>query len=453
MKALVQIYYLIVLASTCAISQVKKIDRIIAKVGSEIVLYSDWQEQIAFIKDKQTNVNESDYCSILENILVQKFMVHQAKLDSVEVKDEEIENQLSSRIDQILQYMGNDTKKFEEYYGQTVAEVRNRFKEDLKAQLLSEKLQNKIVGNVTITPKETETFYKSIPKDSVPYFSSEVEIREIVIKPIPSQVEIDNAKEKLNKILQKIKNGESFEKQASIYSDDLASGKQGGNLGWMKRGTLVPEYEAVAYKLEQDSISGIVETEFGYHIIQLLGRRGNSINTRHILIKSKISDEDNAASRKEIEDLRAKMLKDSIPFEQMVRKYSDKKAETYNFGGQLVNQKTGNSYFEIADLDPDVYFAVDNIKVGEISNVVESTDPEGKKYYRIFKLISRTSPHKANLLQDYAKIQQAAKELKKNEIFRKWLNVHVPKIYSDIDQDLVQQCPSLSIWSNNSKKG
>ncbi len=450
-------YYLtvltiLILAKSQLIGQEQRVDKIIAKVGSEIVLYSDWQEQVSYIKEKQSFLSEADQCSILENLLIQKFMVHQAKLDSVDVKDEEIENQLNARIDQILQYMGNDNKKFEEYYGQSVNEVRNRFKEDLKAQLLTEKLQSKIVGSITVTPKETEQFYKAIPKDSIPYFSSEVEIAEIVVRPSTSSDEINKAKEKLKKIIQRIKNGEDFGKLASIYSEDEGSGKQGGALGWMKRGSLVPEFEATAYKLEQDSISEIVETEFGFHIIQLLGRRGNNINTRHILVKPQFTEADYEKAKKSLEEIRTKLLKDSIPFEQMVRKYSDKKSDTYNFGGQLVNQKTGNSYFEIADLDPDVYFAIDNIKVGEISQIVESKDQEGKKYFRIFKLISRTVPHKANLKQDYSKIQQAAKELKKNQIFRDWLNQHVPKIYSDVDEEIIKDCPNLQIWSSKSKK-
>ncbi len=433
-------------------SSEQTIDKVIAKVGSEIILYSDWKEQTSYIKEKQAYNEKLDDCAILENILIQKFMVHQAKLDSIEVNDEDVENQLNSRLEQILQYMGNDNQKFEEYYGQTVAEVRKRFREDLKSQMLTEKLQNKIVGNIVVTPNETETFYKSIPKDSVPYFSSEVEIAEIVLKPTPNSVEIEKAKEKLRTIIKKIRNGESFEKLAGIYSDDPGSSKQGGNLGWMKRGTLVPEFEAVAYKLQKDSISDIVETEYGYHIIQLIARRGNNINTRHILVKPEFTEDDYNKCRKTLEEVKSKIIRDSLPFETMVRKYSDPKSETYNFGGQVVNPKTGNSYFEIADLEPDIYFAIDALKVGEISNIVESRDQEGKKIFRIFKLISRSVPHKANLLQDYAKIQTATKEMKKNAIFRDWLNLHVPKVYSDVDQEIVAGCPNLEIWTLKGRK-
>jgi|JI10StandDraft_1071094.scaffolds.fasta_scaffold08969_8 peptidyl-prolyl cis-trans isomerase SurA len=423
------------------------VDRIIAKIGGEIILYSDLQDQKAYVKERQgAALNENDDCAILENLFLQKFMIHQAKLDSIEVRDEEVEQQLDARIDQILQYMNNDTKKFEEYYGQTIAQVRNRFREDLKNQLLTERLQNKVIGNVSVTPQETDVFFRRIPKDSLPYFSSEVEISEILHKPKPNSEAIKNAKEKLNKLLIRIKGGESFEKLAQTYSDDPGSAKAGGSLGWMKRGNLVPEYEAVAFNLEKDSVSGIVESEFGYHIIQLLGRRGNNINTRHILIKPEITEEDYKKSEKFLDSIRTLILKDSMPFELAVRQFSDKKSETYNNGGQLINPKTGNNYFEVADLEPDVYFAIDALKVGEISKPVGSNDQEGKKYFRIFKLQSRTNPHKASLEADYAKIQTAAKELKKNEHFKKWLDQKIPKIYAEVDPDLKSNCPNLQSW-------
>ncbi|MCI1266749.1 MAG: peptidylprolyl isomerase, partial [Saprospiraceae bacterium] len=254
----------------------KTIDKIIGKIGGEIILYSDWNDQVSYIKEKQTQLSDEDQCAILENMFIQKFMIHQARLDSVEVKDEEIDQQLEARIEQILQYMENDTKKFEAYYGQTVNQVRDKFRDDLMNQMLSERLQQKVIGEVTITPDETELFFKRIPKDSLPYFNSEVEISEIVYKPKVNPTEVQKAKDKLSKLLVRLNQGEDFAKLAATYSDDIGSAKNGGNLGWIKRGNLVPEFEAVAFNLEKDSISGIVETEFGYHVIQLLGRRGNN---------------------------------------------------------------------------------------------------------------------------------------------------------------------------------
>ncbi|MDQ3142988.1 MAG: peptidylprolyl isomerase [Bacteroidota bacterium] len=421
----------------------KIIDKIIAKVGSEIILYSDWQDQIAYIKEKQTYLSPDDECAILENILLQKFMIHQAKVDSVEVKEDEVDQQLNARIDQILLYMNNDFEKFREYYGQTVSEVKIKMREELQNQLLVERLQTKITGEIQVTPDEVKSFFLSLPKDSLPYFNSEVEIAEILYKPKFNELQINQAKEKSQKILMRLKNGEDFAKLANTLSDDPGSARLGGSLGWMKRGSLVPEFEAAAYNLEKDSISGIVESEFGLHIIQLLGRRGNSILTRHILVKPRLEEEDYKKTELFLDSIRAKILKDSIPFPTAVKIYSDPKSESYTNSGILINPKTGNNNFEIGDLEPDIYFAIDNLKIGDLSKVFASTDQEGKKYYRIIKLHSRTDPHKANLQQDYAKIQTAAKELKKNEQFRIWIDSKLPTVYVEIDAVIKTICPSL----------
>lgn len=422
----------------------KIIDGIIAKVGGEILLYSEWQEQIAFIKEKQAFLSKEDECGILQNMLIQKFLIHQAKVDSIDVNDAEVESQLNARIDQILQYMGNDYSKFEEYYGQPVAKVKDRFREDLKNQLLTERMQNKISGQLSMTPDEVKQFFNSIPKDSLPYLNAEVEIAEVVAYPKINTQQERIAIEKLEKIISKIKAGEDFDKLASVHSDDAGTAKNGGALGWMRRGNLVPEFEATAYNLEQDSISGIVETEFGYHIIKLLGRRGNSILTKHILIKPRYEDSDYDKCEKYLDSIRSKIIKDTIVFEAAVRQYSSKKAESFNNGGRVQNPKTGTNYFETGDLDPDIYFAIDGLKPGEISKVISSTDPDGKKYFRIVKVLSRSSPHKANLKQDYARIQLAAQEKKKNERFQIWLSKKLPGIYIEVHPSIESICPGIS---------
>ncbi|HRI00733.1 MAG TPA: peptidylprolyl isomerase [Saprospiraceae bacterium] len=423
--------------------QAKIADKIIAKIGGEILLYSDFMEQKAFIKEKHAMLSPEEECGILENILVQKFLVHKAKVDSIEIKDEEIEQQLNARIEQILQYMGNDYTKFEEEYGAPVATIKERFRDDLKSQMLTERLQQKVLGDIQVTPQEVEEFFNAIPKDSIPYFKSEVEISELVHRPNINAEEMKTAKDKLEKIRSRILAGESFEKLCQQFSEDPGSAKLGGNLGWMKRGSLVPEYEAAAYNLQKDSLSKIVETEFGLHLIQLLGRRGNSINTRHILIRPKSKETDLQQAEHYIDSIRTLVVKDSMNFEFAVRSFSDKKSEFYNSGGRLLNPKTNSYIFETSDLDPDVYFAIDGLKIDEVSKPVASTDQEGKTYYRIFKLHSRSSPHKANLKQDYSKIQTAAKEIKKNQRFQLWLLRELPKVYIFLDPDILAVCPSL----------
>ncbi len=437
----------LILISVIAHSQGKVVDKIIAKVGGEVILYSDWQEQISFMKSRQGNKSKEDNaCPVLENLLIQKFMVNRAKVDSIEIKDEEIEQQLNARIEQILAYFNNDYQKFEEYYGQSVSDTRERFRDDLKNQLLAERLQNKVIGDVRVTPEETKAFFDKIPKDSIPYFNAEVELSEIVYKPKVNAAQRQAAREKLEKILQRIKGGEDFSKLASVMSDDPGSAKNGGSLGWMKRGSLVPEFEAVAYGLEKDSVSGIVETEFGLHIIKLLERRGNSILCKHILVKPRIEDGDYKLAEKYLDSIRTKIIKDSIPFENAVRVYSDKKSESYNNGGLLINPKTGTASFETGELDPDVFFAIDPLKVGEISKPFSTLEPDGTKSFRIARLQAKKNPHKANLKQDYAKIQLAAKEFKKNQKFQEWLSNHVPRAYIELDPYVKSHCPDVGSW-------
>lgn len=424
------------------------IDRIIVKVGSEIILYSDWQEQIQFIKSRQNNfMNRNNECGILENLIIQKYLVNRAKVDSIEIKDEEVEQQLNARIENILAYFNNDYDKFREYYGQSVTETRERFREELKNQLLTERLQNKIIGEIRITPEETKDFFNKIPKDSIPYINAEVEISEIVYKPKLNETQKNLAKERLQKILTRIQNGEDFSKIAEVQSDDPRSAKNGGSLGWTKRGSLVPEFEAVAYSLSKDSISGIVESEYGYHIIQLLERRGNSILCKHILVKPRFEDTDYKAAEHYLDSIRALILKDSIPFEAAVRMYSDKKSESYNNGGLLLNPKTGTANFETGDLDPDIFFAIDKLQIGDISKVFSSTELDGTKVFKLVRLNSKTPPHKANLKDDYAKIQQVAKENKKGQKFQEWLADNVPKAFIHIDPDVKVICPDVAIWA------
>lgn len=423
------------------------IDKIIVNVGSELILYSEWQEQLSYIKTRQAApLNKMDECAILENMIIQKFLVNRAKIDSIEVKDAEVENQLNARIEQILAYFNNDYEKFKAYYGQSVSDTRERFREDLKNQLLTERLQNKVIGDIHITPEETKAFFDAIPPDSIPYFNAEVEISEIVYFPQLNEAQKNAARTRLENVVQRLKNGEDFSTLASLVSDDPGSARNGGSLGWTKRGSFVPEFEAVAFNLEKDSISGIVETEFGYHIIQLQERRGNSILCKHILIKPRFEEKDYKKAEAQLDSLRSLIINDSIPFELAVRNYSDKKSESYNNGGLIINPKTGNANFETGDLDPDVYFAIDPLKPGELSKVFSSNLPDGTKIYKIVKLNSKIPPHKANLKDDYEKIQQVAKENKKNLKFQEWLAQRVPQAFIKIDKSIKSDCPGVGSW-------
>ena len=438
--------FFLALASSLT-AQTELLDDIIASVGGELVLLSDLEDQYNLIKSQQQQDLPPDArCYILDNILTQKLLVNQAKLDSIEVSDEEVEAQLNARIDQILAYMNNDYAQFEAYYGQSVDEVKAQFRVDLKDQLLAERMKNEILQGITVTPSEVKEFFERIPKDSLPYFNSEVELAELAVKPEVSPERKQEARERLEELRRRIvAGGEDFAELARKYSDDFASGRLGGDLSWTKRGSFVPEFEAAAYKLDVGEVSKVIETEFGFHIIQLLGRKGNTIHTRHILIRPEIQEEDIARAEQLLDSVRQLILMDSISFSEAVKRFGTDEVQSFYNDGRMVNPRTGNTFFEIADLEPDVYFAIDTLETGEITNPFRFRNAAGETLVRIIKLESRTAPHVASLETDYARIKAATIQEKQARYLNEWIEKTVRNTYISIDQPYAS-CPVLEKW-------
>jgi peptidyl-prolyl cis-trans isomerase SurA len=419
------------------------IDKIVASVGGEIIFLSELQEQISYARERQPTLPEGFECEALQNLVMQKLLVNQAKLDSIEIKDEEVETQLDARIERLLSYFNQDPKGIEDYYGQTIDVIKEQMRGDMRNQILAERMQGEITSKATITPSEVKEFFKKIPKDSLPYFNAEVEIREIVHKPKVNATQKGIAREKIDDIRKRIVEGkEDFGALAKKYSDDPGSGAQNGDLGWQKRGTFVPEFEAMAYKLDKDQISTVVESEFGFHIIQLIERRGNLIHARHVLIKPTITEEDLELAKSKLDSVRTRIMKDSMPFSVAVKLYSDKNVQSYNNDGRVANPRSGNTFYEMADLPTNIFFAIDGIKTLEVSKPVESSPEEGDKFFRIVMVQSRTKPHKADLKQDYNKIQTAALEQKKASFTEKWVVERLRNTYLQFDS-LYGSCPNL----------
>ncbi len=431
-------------------AQAQVIDKVIATVGDELVLLSEIEEQYSLMQSNNSGeMPEGARCSILDGILTNKLLLNQARLDSVEVADEEVEAQLNARIERILSFMNNDVSQFEDYYGQSINEVKAKFQEDLKNQLLVERMRGQIISSVNVTPSEVKNFFEAIPYDSLPYFSSEVEVREIVMKPQINQEERERAIAQLTEIRERIVAGEDFGELARKYSDD-GSARGGGDLGWTQRGKFVPPFEAAAYKLDPGQISEVVETQFGFHIIQLIERRGNSIHTRHILIRPEITDADLEKTRNTLDSVRH-LIKDSVyTFSRALKVFGYDETQSYNNDGRMTNPATGNTFFEVSELDPDIYFTIDTMEVNEISNAFEFRDPSGEVLYRIVQLQSRTKPHRANLKQDYSKIRKAAIESKRSEFIRDWVNERIESTYIDIDALMTSKCPNTDRWLTRS---
>jgi peptidyl-prolyl cis-trans isomerase SurA len=376
--------------------------------------------------------------------MAQSMLVHYAKIDSVKVTEDEIESEIDARMNQILAYMNNDRRLFQEVYGQTVSEMREQVREAMERKLLGDRMQAEIMTKVEVTPSEVVDFFAQIPKDSLPYFNAEVELAEIVMFPEINEEERGKALDKIGKIKEDLKAGEDFAALARKFSDD-GSARDGGDLGWTTRGSFVPEFEAAAFQLEINETSDIIETEYGYHIIQLLERRGNSIHTRHILVRPRITDADRQLTINRLDSVKQLILADTISFPDAVRKYGDKRVQSYSNNGRMINPKTNNTFFETADVDSEIFFSIDTLDVWEITPPIEYRTPLGDYSYKIVQLQGRSTPHQANLKQDYSRIQEAARESKRNQVFSDWVDEHIPNTYIMIDP-MYKDCEKIERW-------
>ena len=428
------------------------IDEVIARVGSEYVLLSDLEEQYA-LAASQSNapVPAEARCAMLDQTLVGKLLYNQSKLDSIEVSDSEVEQQLNARIDRILSYMGGDINQFEDYYGQSITATKEQFREDLREQLAVDRMRASVVREVKVTPAEVKNFFGEIPTDSLPYFNSEVEVGELVIQPTANDSTRQAVIERLEGLREQIlANQITFEEAAQQNSAD-GSARGGGDLGWTQRGKFVAEFEAAAYNLDPGEVSDVVETEFGYHLIKLQGRRGNSIRVSHILLQPEITEADMEESRTFLDSIANLIKVDTFTFSYAVKRYGYDKVQSYNNDGRMSNPASGNTFFEIGDLDPDIYFAIDELEIDSLSGVMEFRGPTGDPLLRVVQLQSRTSPHRATLSQDYAKIQDATRNAKQQQYLSDWIEDKVGSTFIKIDERY-QACPQIQSWLEDSRQ-
>jgi peptidyl-prolyl cis-trans isomerase SurA len=451
-RALLLVFPLLLCESQIAAQDTREvIDEVVAIVGGEYILLSAVEEQYALAESQAAEpLPPQARCALMDQLLVSKLLYNQSKVDSIEVAPDEVEQQLNARIDRILSYMGNDVNQFEEYYGQTITAVKEQFREDLQEQIAAERIRGNVIREVTVTPSEVKRFFQQIPRDSLPYFNAEVEIAEIAYQPEANQVTQDATLEQLINIREQIMSETiSFAEAAAKYSQD-GSRQTGGNLGWAKRGKFVPEFEATAYNLEKGEISEVIETQFGYHILRLEERRGNSINVSHILLRPEISDEDVAKATAHLDSIRSLIVDDSLNFSFAVKRFGYDKMPSYNNDGRMSNPATGNTIFEVGDLDPDVYFAIDDLEVGEITPPLEFRSPGGDIMLHILMLQDRSRPHQASLSYDYSKIQEATKQAKQSDYLNDWIESTLKSTFIFIDERY-QSCPNLQGWVENSR--
>lgn len=407
------------------------VDGVVAIVGANVILKSDIEAQYLQYR-MQGDIRggaEKIKCQLFETMLFQKLLLNQAQVDSATVTDAQVESELDRRLRYFINQIGSP-EKLEEYYQKTLVQIKNEMRDIIKEQMLIEVAQQKITKEVTVTPSEVKAFYKDIPKDSIPEIASEYEIGIISKKPVVGEAEKEEVITRLKDFKQRVAKGDDFSTLAILYSEDPGSSKQGGELGLFKRGEMRTEFEAAAFKLKPGEVSDIVETEDGYHIIQMIEKRGEYINVRHILLQPKVSYSSMNKARTLLDSVRNMIIDKKMTFDQAVLRFSDD--PTRNNGGIMVNPATGAGKFESAQLDPKVFFVVDKLKAGDISQAVLYKNDRGKEEYRLYYLKSRTVPHKANLEEDYYRIQSLALERKKMDVVNQWILQKIKKTYISI---------------------
>lgn len=421
------------------------IDGIVAVIGKSIIMRSDLEKHFLDYKTQFKTIENPDevYCSILENLVFNKLMVNQAELDSIEVSDEEVDYRLNTRIQYFLQQTGGDVKYIENYFHKSMSEIKKDMREMMYEQALIEQVQSKITSSITVTPSEVNQFAAKIGPDSMPMVETSYQFGEIVKIPPVSDEEIADVKERLNSYRERVLRGEKFGALARLYSDDPGSASKGGDLGFVERGTLYPEFEAVAFNLKSGEISQVVKTQAGYHIIQMIERRGESIRVAHILIQPKPSTDEQVKAITYLDSIRNIIINEKLTLEEAAKRFSE--GETKMNGGMVVNPYNSSLTFDRQTLDDATYATINKLIPGEYSECVPFVNDDGVMAYRLIYLKEKVSQHKANLVEDYDMIKNAALEQKKYEAMEKWV-VEKVKVTNMKISEQYRYCPFVSKW-------
>ncbi|MGN0186656.1 MAG: peptidylprolyl isomerase [Paludibacteraceae bacterium] len=434
-RKLIVMGFMLALSLTLS-AQTNMIDGVVWIVGDNAIMRSEVEEQRLRLQYEGQRLQGDPYCVIPERMALQKLYLHQAKIDSLEAGASQVEAQVNMRMDHFMREIGSK-EKVEEYFKKTVTEIKDEMRQMIHDQLTIQMVQQKLTGDIKLTPAEVRAFYQSLPDDSIPMIPAMVEVQIITLEPPIPVEDLEATKNRLREYAERVNNGSAdFSMLARLYSDDPGTASKGGELGFFGRGTMVPEFTNAAFALtEPGQVSRVFQTEFGFHIVQLLEKRGDRINCRHILLRPRVSAAIKEKTFQQLDSLAALIRTGKMTFEEAAIMNSSDKNTRMN-GGVMTNENTGASKFEYQDLPQEVAKIAYNLKIGEISQPFAMMDASlGREVYAVIRLKAKTPNHKANLNDDYQQLKQYCENVKRAEILSDWIDRKIKETYIYIAPD------------------
>ncbi len=435
----------IISAQQISNAQDKVIDQIVAVVGSNPILKSDIETGVISNLASGINIPGDAKCVVLEQLLEQKLLLAEADLDTlIIVTDNQINQQMDRRMNYFIENIGSE-KEVEKYFNKPINQLKAEMSETIKESLKTEQMQTKIVSKVTATPSEVRLFFRQLPSKDIPEIPSQMEYAQITVLPAITEKEDLEVKAKLRDFKRRVENGDNFATLAIMYSEDPGSARNGGEMDYVGRAMLDPAFATEAFNLKPNQVSKVVKSEYGYHIIQLIDRKGQKIKCRHILLMPKVDPKELELAKNRIDSIADFVRKGKMTWEQASFLYSSDK-NTRNNGGLVTSQHSGSSKFAISELDPDVSKVITTMNIGETSSPFVTVDDKQRQVYKVIKLINKTAAHKANLQEDYQSLSEMFLAKKKEDVYRAWIAKQQAKTYIHIDDTFANCNFKLKSW-------
>ncbi|HUX97161.1 MAG TPA: peptidylprolyl isomerase [Bacteroidales bacterium] len=412
------------------------VESIAAVIGNEVIYLSDLEATIADLKRSGNKAPLDELrCNVFNEMLISKLFIDQARIDSIEVTDDVIEGELNMRINDAIRRAGSQ-EALEQYFKKSMIEIRRDIRKTMLEQEVVREVQSKISENLTMTPSGVKRFYSAMDKDSLPVIPAKYQLRIIQLEPPSNEDNKAEARQRLLDMRSQILEGKSFSVLATLYSEDKESAKNGGEIGYLTRGELDKEYANAAFSLTKNTVSKVVESKFGFHLIQLIDRKGDMVNTRHILIRPKVKPDQEKEAVNKLDSIADLIRRDSMKFEEAALRFSSHKDSRIN-GGRLVNPNPSDrvTWLNLEELNTDMYMNVRELKVGEISRAFKTTDDNNNPVFRIVKLDSEIPAHKANLKDDYQILYDGALMEKRQKLYEEWITNKLEITYIRISEE------------------